>query len=283
MIRFLLNGREVQAEAQPTDRLTHVLREKLGAEGHQGRLRCGRLRRLHRADGRRRRSAPAWCPPLASRAAPSRRSRPIPPSLTRLRAAFLRHGAAQCGICTPGMLMAAVELAGAQRHPHARTRPKRRWAASFAAAPAMPRSSLPSAIQPPRPSVTPRPQAARSAPISPASTVRPRSPATVFGDDFAPGRRAGGEGHPLALSPRRFHHWRPCRFRGPAQVSPPCSPPPTSPVATPFRSSRPLPTSPPLPPLRPGFAANAWRSWPMSRGLTPTLRAFPSPGPNAPP
>src|SRR5215472_19032731 len=28
----------------------------------------------------------------------------------RLRAAFLAHGAAQCGICTPGMLMAAVDL-----------------------------------------------------------------------------------------------------------------------------------------------------------------------------
>ena len=28
----------------------------------------------------------------------------------RLRAAFLRHGAAQCGICTPGMLMAATAL-----------------------------------------------------------------------------------------------------------------------------------------------------------------------------
>src|SRR5690606_19028006 len=29
---------------------------------------------------------------------------------TRLRAAFLAEGAAQCGICTPGMLMAAAEL-----------------------------------------------------------------------------------------------------------------------------------------------------------------------------
>lgn len=28
----------------------------------------------------------------------------------RLKAAFLRHGAAQCGICTPGMLMAAIAL-----------------------------------------------------------------------------------------------------------------------------------------------------------------------------
>jgi CO/xanthine dehydrogenase Mo-binding subunit/aerobic-type carbon monoxide dehydrogenase small subunit (CoxS/CutS family) len=32
------------------------------------------------------------------------------PALDRLRAAFLRHGAAQCGICTPGMLMAAAAL-----------------------------------------------------------------------------------------------------------------------------------------------------------------------------
>src|SRR6185503_7233561 len=28
----------------------------------------------------------------------------------RLRTAFLAHGAAQCGICTPGMLMAAADL-----------------------------------------------------------------------------------------------------------------------------------------------------------------------------
>src|SRR5215207_8546921 len=28
----------------------------------------------------------------------------------RLRRAFLDHGAAQCGICTPGMLMAATDL-----------------------------------------------------------------------------------------------------------------------------------------------------------------------------
>ena len=30
--------------------------------------------------------------------------------LSALQAAFLRHGAAQCGICTPGMLMAAHDL-----------------------------------------------------------------------------------------------------------------------------------------------------------------------------
>ena len=30
--------------------------------------------------------------------------------LNPLQRAFLRHGAAQCGICTPGMLMAAGDL-----------------------------------------------------------------------------------------------------------------------------------------------------------------------------
>ncbi len=41
---------------------------------------------------------------------PCKRSKADTLELTRLRAAFLRHGAAQCGICTPGMLMAASEL-----------------------------------------------------------------------------------------------------------------------------------------------------------------------------
>ena len=29
---------------------------------------------------------------------------------TRLREAFVRHGAVQCGFCTPGMLVAAMDL-----------------------------------------------------------------------------------------------------------------------------------------------------------------------------
>src|SRR6202795_4742003 len=32
------------------------------------------------------------------------------PTVARLRAAFHFHGAAQCGVCTPGMLLAAVAL-----------------------------------------------------------------------------------------------------------------------------------------------------------------------------
>ena len=37
--------------------------------------------------------------------------------LSRLQRAFHEHGAAQCGICTPGMLMAASTLLGRPRPP----------------------------------------------------------------------------------------------------------------------------------------------------------------------
>ena len=47
--------------------------------------------------------------PTARPKAPrSSRSRAGPTASPRLRRAFLAHGAAQCGICTPGMLMAAT-------------------------------------------------------------------------------------------------------------------------------------------------------------------------------
>jgi aerobic-type carbon monoxide dehydrogenase small subunit (CoxS/CutS family) len=35
-----------------------------------------------------------------------------------LQQAFLRHGGAQCGICTPGMLMAAAQLLAHTSHPN---------------------------------------------------------------------------------------------------------------------------------------------------------------------
>ncbi|WP_211596661.1 molybdopterin-dependent oxidoreductase [Phreatobacter stygius] len=42
------------------------------------------------------------------------------PVVDRLRAAFLAHGAAQCGICTPGMIMAAADLLGRNQNPSRR-------------------------------------------------------------------------------------------------------------------------------------------------------------------
>jgi len=109
MIAFTLNGENRATEAASTERLSHVLRERLGLTGTkigceagdcgsctvlvEGRAVCACLTPVAQVEGRAVDTVEAQSP-----------------ILTRLRAAFLRHGAAQCGICTPGMLMAAAEL-----------------------------------------------------------------------------------------------------------------------------------------------------------------------------
>ena len=66
----------------------------------------------------------------------------------RLRRAFLAHGAAQCGICTPGMLMAAADLLARDPAPSRARRSRTPSAACCAAAPAISRSSRRSSMWP---------------------------------------------------------------------------------------------------------------------------------------
>jgi CO/xanthine dehydrogenase Mo-binding subunit/aerobic-type carbon monoxide dehydrogenase small subunit (CoxS/CutS family) len=109
MIVFTLNGRPVAAEAAPTERLTHVLREHLGAMGTKVGCDagdCGACTVLLNG------AQVCACLVPAARVAGCHVETVESGSedLGRLKAAFLAHGAAQCGICTPGMLMAGVEL-----------------------------------------------------------------------------------------------------------------------------------------------------------------------------
>jgi len=102
-----VNGREVRLADAPGRRLSEVLRESLGLRGTKSGCDagdCGACTVL--IDG-----APvcACLTPLA-RAAGRAVTTIEGLGMGPLQQAFLRHGAAQCGICTPGMLMAASAL-----------------------------------------------------------------------------------------------------------------------------------------------------------------------------
>lgn len=110
-ISFSLNGREVEAAPFPGERLSSVLREGLNARDVKvgcdagdcgactvlvdGDVVCACLMAAHQADGR----SVVTIGGLQD------------DDLTQaLAQSFEAHGAAQCGICTPGMMVAAVSL-----------------------------------------------------------------------------------------------------------------------------------------------------------------------------
>ncbi len=107
---FVVNGRAVDVAAARQTRLADVLRDELGLTGTKIGCNagdCGACTVLLDGD-----QVCACMVPLAQ--AEGRDVTTVEglagDELTALQNAFHRHGAAQCGICTPGMLMAAASL-----------------------------------------------------------------------------------------------------------------------------------------------------------------------------
>jgi carbon-monoxide dehydrogenase small subunit len=113
-VRFRLNGERVRVEAPPMKRLLDLLREECGATGTKegcGEGECGACAVL--LDGELVNSCLTPACQVDGHAvttveglAPARRAE----RLSKLQRAFWETGGAQCGICTPGMLVAARAL-----------------------------------------------------------------------------------------------------------------------------------------------------------------------------
>ena len=109
---FSVNGRIVSTVVSPVERLSKVLREHVGLTGTKvgcdagdcgactvlidGEPVCSCLVAMGQVEGHEITTVEG----LATR----------PPICDRLQKSFLRHGAAQCGACTPGMLVSATAL-----------------------------------------------------------------------------------------------------------------------------------------------------------------------------
>ena len=110
-MRFTLNGKAVSSDVGGTRRLLDVLREDLHLTGTKegcGEGECGACGVL--IDGEVVDSCLIAVGQVEGRTVTTVEGLADGGRLTALQQAFIEHGAAQCGICTPGMLLAAHAL-----------------------------------------------------------------------------------------------------------------------------------------------------------------------------
>jgi aldehyde oxidoreductase len=111
-LEFTLNGNSASWDGPPVTRLAAALRDDLGLTGTKigcDAGDCGACTVL--LDGRQVCSCLVAMGQVAGRSVETVEGlESRPDAMAALQQSFLDHGAAQCGICTPGMLMAAQEL-----------------------------------------------------------------------------------------------------------------------------------------------------------------------------
>ncbi|MFA6004150.1 MAG: (2Fe-2S)-binding protein [Elusimicrobiota bacterium] len=108
MIRFTVNGRKRSFSGHPFKRLIDVLREDLGLTGTKegcGEGECGACTVL--VDGQPMTSCIIPICQMAGRRIETVESLSGAQKLSSLQQSFVKHAGAQCGFCTPGILMTA--------------------------------------------------------------------------------------------------------------------------------------------------------------------------------
>jgi aerobic carbon-monoxide dehydrogenase small subunit len=107
-IRLRINGQQKDVATHPMKRLLDVLREECKLTGTKegcGEGECGACTVL--IDGE---AVVSCLVPVAQAEDTEITTIEGLEDVHRLQNAFIKHGAAQCGICTPGMIMAAMHL-----------------------------------------------------------------------------------------------------------------------------------------------------------------------------
>jgi carbon-monoxide dehydrogenase small subunit len=117
-LQLEVNGVAVSVEVEPRDSLLDVLRHRLGLTGtHAGceHGACGACTVL--LDGRTVRSCLLLAAQCAGAVVTTIEGVGSPDDLHPVMAAFRRHHGLQCGFCTPGMVLTAIELLGEHPRP----------------------------------------------------------------------------------------------------------------------------------------------------------------------
>ena len=125
-ISLRLNGRPVTAEVEARTLLVELLRDRLGLTGtHVGcdTSQCGAC--VVHVDGRSVKSCTMFAAEVDGREVTSIEGLAAGGALHPMQAAFHEQHALQCGFCTPGMVMSAVELLA--RRPGASEQEIRTW------------------------------------------------------------------------------------------------------------------------------------------------------------